>query len=141
MEIEEAKRRLSFHSARNGELENPLWENGFVRLLRPFRGQTHLETAFHEVVQIIHVLEDCLQEEALDKEMIANMWAIVHLGKSWGNNAEMFTAYELERIAYFAEQISYLVFCLLDGTDRETAFEMYGHDYPEKVSLLQDVKE
>ncbi|MBP1045977.1 hypothetical protein I6N96_06760 [Enterococcus sp. BWM-S5] len=138
MNREEAKRKLSFHSSRNEDIEDPFWENGFVRLLRPFKGKQLLEEAFHEVVQLTYLLADCIQEEQVNKEMIADFWTIVHLGKSWGSSDEVFTDSELQKIAYFTEQISYPVFCLLDGTDKETAFEMYAHDYPEKMVQLEN---
>ena len=37
MDIENAKYLLSFHSSRNEDIENLLWDSGFVRLLRPFK--------------------------------------------------------------------------------------------------------
>ncbi|MBL1226703.1 hypothetical protein [Enterococcus sp. BWR-S5] len=140
MDKEEAKRRLSFHSSRNEDIENPLWESGFVRSLRQFRGEQHLETAFHEVIQLIYVLADCFQKERLEKAVIADLWAIVHLGKSWGSNEEMFIPSELQQIAHFTEQISYPVFCLLDGTDCETAFDLYIHEYPERAQALVELR-
>lgn len=133
MDEVEARRRLSFHSSRNGEIDHPLWDKGFVRLLRPFRGENLLESAFHEIVQLTYVLSDSLQKEQLEKEMMADFWTIIYCGQSWGSNSSFFTDQERKQIADFTEQLSYPVFCLLDGTDKETAFEMYLHEYPEKA--------
>jgi len=39
MDKEEALLLLSFHSTRNSDIDNPKWENGFLGILRPFKGE------------------------------------------------------------------------------------------------------
>ncbi|MGY3778005.1 hypothetical protein [Isobaculum melis] len=132
MTIDEAKYFLSFHSSRNENIENPLWDRGFVRLLRPFKDYKSLERAFHEIMQIIFVLSSYLEENMLEKEVVSDIFGIIHLGKMWGySNDDVFNNEERKQLEHIVDHISYAFFCLLDGTGIDVAFEMYYHDYPD----------
>ena len=132
MTREEAKVALSFHSGRNADIKNPRWEAGFVPSLRPFREEGQ-EASFHEIMEAILALAPSLQGDSVEEPLMADLWGIVHLAKYWGySNRDVLTDAEAERVEFYADHISVTVFCLLDGCDVETAFELYWSDYPER---------
>ena len=56
MNIELAKERLSFHSCRNDDINNPKWKNGFLGSLRPFQGKIY-EKNFKEIIECLKTLK------------------------------------------------------------------------------------
>ncbi|WP_339101759.1 hypothetical protein [Candidatus Enterococcus clewellii] len=46
MDKEKAKRRVSFHSSRNEDIENSLWDSRFVRLFKGERGISRNNSAY-----------------------------------------------------------------------------------------------
>ena len=56
MNIELAKKILSFHSCRNDDINNPKWKNGFLGSLRPFQGKIY-EKNFKEIIECLKTLK------------------------------------------------------------------------------------
>ena len=128
---EEAKELLRFHSGRHEDVDHPKWESGFLGSLRPYRGLN--EQNYHEVMNCLNALAADLSESgALDREVIADIWGICHLGRAWGveprgmlRSNNLITPEDVERLESWIIQISYSAFCLLDGCGAEVAFEFY----------------
>lgn len=75
---------------------------------------------------------DLVSEAACDKDLVAAIWGICHLGRSWGVEAGgmlrsngLISTDEVNRLESWIRQISYAMFCLLDGCELEIAFEHY----------------
>lgn len=136
MNVSEAILALSFQSASNPDTGHPRWESGFVTSLRPYKGEI-VEDNLHEIMESIYVLFDSLEKAKIEHTVISYLWAIVHLGKQWGyGNREVFAGSCGEKIELYTDMISWAVFCALDGSGREQAFEMYFREYPEKKPYL-----
>ena len=108
----------------------PRWENGFLGMLRPYKGLR--EEAFHEVMACIVALADELLVERLDRGTIAALWVICHLARVWGVEEDgmlqrnaLITATDVERLATWIDCISYATMCLLDGIGLEDALDPY----------------
>jgi hypothetical protein len=127
----EARELLQMHSGRHGDTSHPKWEFGFLGSLRPYSG-LRVEN-FHEVMACLKILAPELEHGATcDKDLVAAIWGICHLGRSWGVEAGgmlrsngLISADQVERLDSWINQISYAMFCLLDGCGVEIAFEHY----------------
>lgn len=127
----EARKLLQMHSGRHEDTSHPKWELGFLGSLRPYSG-LRVEN-FHEVMACLKILAEELGNGATcDKDLVAAVWTICHLGRSWGVEAGgmlrgngLISTDEIERLDSWINQISYAMFCLLDGCGVEIAFEDY----------------
>ena len=127
----QARELLRFHSGRHEDVSHAKWTGGFLGSLRPYRGLDPRN--FHEVMRCLVVLAPELGAHGpLDRELIADVWGICHLGRAWGvepggmlPSNELIPLEDIQRLQSWIDQISYTVFCLLDGCDPGTAFEGY----------------
>jgi hypothetical protein len=132
MNIEEAKLLLSYHSGRNPDTHSEKWSLGFLGSLRPYTGKL-IEENFRQVVECLRVLQAELHDrENIDREVVADITAICHLGRAWGVCKEgmlrrnrLINDADRERLARWVETILYTFMCILDGCDEETSFEDY----------------
>lgn len=137
MNTEEAKLCLSFHSGRNADIDNPRWKNGFLGSLRPYSGNLH-EDSFHEIMRALRALSQEFAMDTIDKNPVADIMSIIHLGRAWGVYDEgmlksscLISENDSQKLEKWIEIISCTFTMLLetDG-DEEAAFEEY-HFYLE----------
>lgn len=127
----QARELLQLHSGRHRDTGHPKWEFGFLGSLRPYSG-LRVEN-FHEVMECIKTLATELENESTcDKELVAAIWGICHLGRSWGVQADgmlrhngLISTHQADQLESWIHQISYAMFCLLDGCGVAVAFEHY----------------
>ena len=132
MDKNEAKELLSFHSARNEDIDNLKWEKGFLGSLRPFRGELYEEN-FFEVMECLRALKDELSEAAIDRDIVSDIVAIIHYPRVWsapdgmlGSN-HLLTEEQTQRLIAWTEIIESCCMYLLED-DAEDAFIDY-EDY------------
>ncbi len=127
MTVSEARKLLSFHSGRTVS-ENSAHSAGFIESLRPFTGEL-CEYGFHEIMECLRTLKNDFSQPMLDRELMADLMAVIHLSSVWCSLPEMpMTAKQRDTVLNWSEMISCTLFMLLDGTDEQTAFEAY-EDY------------
>lgn len=132
MTKKEAKRILKYHSFTSEEVNHPKMENGFLGMLRPFSGEL-IEENYHEVVKAIQILADDLRDhKKIDREVISAVWGICHLTRSWAidpkgmlQRNKLIKKEQIEKLEKWVESISYATMMILDGSDNETAFDLY----------------
>ncbi|MBD0403017.1 hypothetical protein [Flammeovirga sp. EKP202] len=134
MTKQEAKRLLMLHSFMSENINHPKMENGFIGSLRPFSGKLN-ENNFHEVVKAIKTLSEEIRSEKIDREIMAAIWNICHLTKSWGTDDEgllqrnnLISKEQILILENWVEKISYITMMLLNGCDISTAFEFYDNE-------------
>ena len=132
MDKDEAKIRLSFHSGRNRNIEDPRWENGFLGSLRPFRGELHQEN-FDEVMACLRALKADLSAPLIEREVMSDIVGIVHLTRAWaapegmlGRN-HLLTQEQTKHLLAWVDIIEDCLMYLLDSAEEE-AFAAY-EDY------------
>lgn len=135
MNEKQAIEELLFQSGRHIDIENPRWVNGFLGMLRPFQGSL-IEEKFHKIVGSLYVLADFFSQENIKNEIISSIWGICHLGRDWAVNPKgmlqlnnLISDKQIKEIENWIEHISYITFCLLDGSGTNTAFEFYETEY------------
>ena len=132
MTKEEAKKLLKYHSFNNEDVNQPKMKNGFLGMLRPFKGVL-IEENYHELIKAIKVLSDEIRDgEQIDKEVISAIWGICHLARNWAVKKEgmlqrnqLLTSEQIAKLEKWLETISYAMMMMLDGHDNSTAFELY----------------
>lgn len=131
---ETARELLQFHSGAHAEVEDPRWTHGFLGMLRPYHGLC--EENFHSVMACLRVLAPGMQQQTVDRDVVAAFWAICHLGRAWGvwpegmlRRNDLITADDVVRLEDWLERISYAVLCVLDGIVDE-AFDDYDRTWP-----------
>lgn len=129
MDKSTAKELLSFHSSRNGDIHNPKWENGFLGSLRPFSGELHKEN-FVEVMECLKALKDEFSASMIEKDIAADVIAIIHLTRAWaapdgmlGCNG-LLTEEQTKHLLAWVDIIESCFMYLLDD-DVEEAFSDY----------------
>lgn len=127
MDSREAKERLSFHSGRNEDVNNPLWKNGFLGSLRPFRGELHKEN-FYDVMECLKALKDEIAAPMIDKEIVSDLVAIVHLTQMWvspfgmlGSN-NLLNEEQTKHLLAWCDIIEDCFLCLLEDAQEEAFF-------------------
>ena len=130
MDIQEAKKLLSYHSCVNSDIHNAKWEHGFLGSLRPFQGEL-VEDNFYEVMDCIKAVKGELCQDKVDREIISAIVNIVLHTRCWmapegmlGRNhllSEEQTRYLVAWVDIIEETFAYL----LDGADDDTAFFAY----------------
>ncbi|MDE7325910.1 MAG: hypothetical protein K2N63_06510 [Lachnospiraceae bacterium] len=138
MDKKEAKELLSFHSSRNSDIHNPKWSNGFLGSLRPFRGEL-CEENFIEVMECLKTLKDEFEDAVVDKEIVGDIVAIVHLTREWaapdgmlGRNG-ILTKEQTKCLFTWVDMMENCLMYLLDD-DEEDAFSDY-EDYREQCAF------
>ena len=132
MDIDEAKELLSFHSGRNSDIDNPKWENGFMRSLRPFGGELHKENLI-EVMECLKVLKGELSGSAIDRNIVADIIGITYLTRIWASPGGMLgsnhllTENQTKHLLTWVDIIEECLMYLLDDAEEE-AF-LYYEDY------------
>ncbi|WP_339831005.1 hypothetical protein [Paenibacillus sp. FSL R7-0272] len=131
VERQEAIVLLKYHAFAHDDVNHPKMEHGFLGSLRPFRGQL-IEENFHELMRILRTLAPDLSRAALDREVIACLWSITHLARTWAVEPEgMLRSNQLisdEQVAVMEEWLnlfSYAVMILIEGGDEQEAFWGY----------------
>ncbi len=129
MEPNEAKELLAFHSSRHSDVHNPKWEHGFLGSLRPFRGELHEEN-FIEVMECLRALAEELSAAAINRELVSDIVAIIHLSRVWaapdgmlGSNC-LLTEEQTKLLLAWADIIETCFVYLLDEMEEE-AFSEY----------------
>lgn len=130
MTEEEAIELLRHHSFTHKNYSHPKSENGFLGMLRPFKGEL-IESNFHELMSILKVLKDNFYKENIKRELVSSFWGICHLSKSWGiekngmlRRNNLITEKQVELLADWIDCLSYAIMNLLEGAGEE-AFEPY----------------
>lgn len=132
MDKEKAKELLSFHSGRNSDIQNPKWKDGFLGSLRPFRGKLPEEN-FIEIMECLKALKNEFSTPSIEKEVIADLVAIIHLTRVWASPSGMLgrnhllTQEQTELLLVWIDIIETGLMYLLDD-DEEDAFGDY-EDY------------
>ena len=120
MSIEEAKERLTYHSGRNENVEDPKWVKGFLGSLRPFRGEL-IEDNFIEVMECMKVLQGEFEQDKIDRNMLSDIVGITYLARTWaapygmlGSNKllseEQTAKYFMENEAILTNDARYTIF-------------------------------
>lgn len=132
MSIDEAKELLSYHSGRNGNIDNPKWINGFLGSLRPFKGEL-IERNFIEVVECMKVLQDEFKQEKVDKNILSDIVGITYLARIWASPDGMLGSNNLlseeqtARLNLWVDIIQEALMWLLDDAPEEAfwSYKMY----------------
>lgn len=132
MSIEEAKERLTYHSGRNENVEDPKWVNGFLGSLRPFRGEL-IEDNFIEVMECMKVLQGEFEQDKIDRNMLSDIVGITYLARTWAAPYGMLEANKLlseeqtAKLNLWVDIIQEALMWLLDGAPEEAflTYEMY----------------
>ncbi len=132
MTKEEAKELLKLHSFRHEDIDNPKMTRGFLGMLRPFKGDIKKEN-YVEIMEALKVLADDIRDKnQIDKEIMASIWGICHLTRSWAiypdgmlQENNLISKEQIKQLEQWVDSISYSTFLILDGCDNETAFEFY----------------
>jgi len=115
---------------------HPKAETGFLGSLRPYRGRLDPEN-YHEVVAALMSLAPTLREPLVDRELVAALWSLVHLARSWALDPEgmlpsngLIRPEEQALLRGWLDVISYATMVLLDGGPSEEAFVDYEGPEP-----------
>ena len=128
MNIELAKKILSFHSCRNDDINNPKWENGFLGSLRPFQGKIYEEN-FKEIIECLKTLEIEIKKENIDKNIVSDIISIIHLTRVWVSKKGILGENNLltnEQTKYLLTWVDIIESCfmsLLEGASEEAFFD------------------
>lgn len=133
MEKVDILNRLSYHSGRNPDIDNDKWKNGYLGMLRPYRGKLFIDN-FIEIMECLNELKDEFQKSEIDRELLANINGIIHYSNMWTENDGMLKGILPEEQVILVRRwtaiISYCVICLLEGNDE--AFYEY-EDYIQEI--------
>ena len=129
LSTEAALELLKFHACSHGDTDHPKWKTGFLGSLRPYAGLDARN--FHEVMSCLKAIEPRFEQPTIDSGLMADIWAICHLGRAWGVEPDgmlrrnnLISREDVARLESWIFQISYTVFCLLAGCG-DDAFEEY----------------
>jgi len=130
---EDARSILSYHSGRNPDIDNDRWRNGYLGILRPYRGKISVEN-FIEIMECLNVLKDEFQKTEINRELIADVNGIIHYSNMWTEKDGMLDGIlseeQVDLIRKWTAIISYCVICLLENNDE--AFYEY-EDYIQEL--------
>lgn len=132
MDIDEAKELLSFHSARNGEIDHPKWQHGFLGSLRPFCGELREEN-FLEVMECLKALKFEISRPTIENGIVSDIVGIIHLTRAWASPSGMLgsnhllTDEQTKRLLAWVDIIESCFASLLENAE-EAAFTDY-EDY------------
>jgi hypothetical protein len=122
----EGAQRLVFHSQPE--------EGSFLNMLRPYR------TLRRDVLaDVLDALRACALEvtaDTLPRDLVSALWAISHLGRSWGldpggmlRRNHLISAADQETLGAFLERFDYAVLTLLEKGTVHEAFSGLGGSY------------
>ncbi|NOS93204.1 MAG: hypothetical protein HOP30_14890 [Cyclobacteriaceae bacterium] len=125
MTKEQALEQLKFHSGRHPDVNSAKWSSGFLPSLRPFNGLNR--PAFDNLMECLDILKDEIQgAEALDRELITDLWIICHYAKALGTDPEgmirrnnIIFDQELKELEHWINRISFRVSWWLEGLEEE----------------------
>ena len=128
MDVKEAKERLSYHSGRNEDIHNPKWEHGFLGSLRPFQGELRKEN-FIDVMECLQAVKDEIAAPSIDRDLVSDIIAIVHLAQAWaspdgmlGSN-HLLTEEQTKHLTAWCHIIQSCFMYLLEEAEEEAFFE------------------
>lgn len=134
MKKEEAYNILSYHSGRNEDFNNDKWKNGYLGMLRPYRGKISLEN-FMEIMECLKILKDEFCKSEINRDLIANINGIIYYSNMWTEKNGMLDGIlpkeQIMLIRRWTSIISYCVICLLENSYE--AFYEYD-DYIQEIS-------
>lgn len=121
MTPEEAIEELSFHCGTNPNIEDPRWEQGFVSMLRPYKGLR--PEVYDHLVECVRALLPHLKNDAmLDRRLVNSLWGICHLARAWGlhpdgmlRRNDLITEEDQATLECWIEELSYDLMMTLDG--------------------------
>ncbi|MEO1406113.1 MAG: hypothetical protein AAFV54_06440 [Pseudomonadota bacterium] len=133
MTPDKAVELLSYHSGTHPDIHSPKWTQGFLGMLRPYKGQL-LSENYHEVMSCIRCLAPALREEqALPRSPISSIWGICHLARAWGlapggmlRRSDLISKKDIATLEEWLNVISYTTMSLLERAETEVAFELYS---------------
>lgn len=144
MTDKEAIELLKHHSFTHEDIENPKSEKGFLGMLRPFQGEL-FENNFHELMEILKVLQGQLNKDNIDRQIISNFWSICHLSRAWAidpngmlRQNSLISNKQIELLSYWADCVSYTVMNLLEGLPEKEAFECYDFYLEDKNEEMEN---
>ena len=125
MTPEEAIEELSFHCGSNPKIEDPRWEQGFLGMLRPYKGLR--QETYDHLVACARALAPHLKNDAmLDRRVVNSLWGICHLARAWGLHPDgmlrrngLITEDDQQRLEGWIEELSYDLMAILDGGEAE----------------------
>ncbi|MBI5537982.1 MAG: hypothetical protein HY898_34990 [Deltaproteobacteria bacterium] len=120
MTPQQAREALLFHSGARPQSDDPRWGKAFLGMLRPYRGLR--EECFQDVMECLRAVAIDLRGAAIDRELVASLWAICHFGRAWGVSPDgelqrnhLIKPEDVKKLEGWVEQISETVFLLLEG--------------------------
>ncbi|WP_440109601.1 hypothetical protein [Paenibacillus sp. QZ-Y1] len=139
MKREEAVILLKCHAFSYEDLYHPKMETGFLGSLRPFRGQL-MEENFHELMEILRTLVPDLQGPTLDREVMACLWGITHLGRAWAvepdgmlRSNNIISDEQVTLMEKWLDLFSYAVMILIEDGGEDEAFWGYREYVQERA--------
>jgi len=137
MKKEDACNILSYHSGRNPDIDNDRWKNGYLGVLRPYRGRLPVEN-FIEIMECLNVLKEEFQKTEINRELIADVNGIIHYSNIWTEKDGMLDGVlpkeQVNLLRKWTAMISYCVICLLEKNDE--AF----YEYDDYLQALRESK-
>ncbi len=117
----EAIEALTFHCGSNPNVEDPRWEQGFLSMLRPYKGLR--PEVYDHLVQCVRTLLPHLKSAPkLDRRVISSLWGICHLARYWGLHPDgmlrrngLITEEDQATLERWIEELSYDLMSILDG--------------------------
>lgn len=116
----EAAERIKFHAGPEPE--------AFLGMLRPYQGLRR--EVLVDLERALRAVAPLLERPQVERELMGALLAITHLGRTWAVEPEgmlrgngLISADDHELLADFVHGVSYAVFCLIDGTGEQVAFE------------------
>ncbi len=125
MEFDSAVVAPQFHSGSHPDIDDPRWENGFLRSLRPYDGLDH--EAWDHVMECVDAVAEHLKTSpVLNRSVINSLWAICHYSRAWGlhpggmlRRNNLIKEHELVTLEEWIETLSERIAFMLDGMDGE----------------------
>lgn len=121
MDFETAVEELSFHSGTSPLTDDPRWRNGFLAMLRPYKG-LRLEVFEHLMACVRSVAEHLSTAEELDRRVVDALWGICHYTRAWAlrpggmlRRNGLISMAEQATLEAWIEEISNAVTLLLQG--------------------------
>ncbi|MCM3293218.1 hypothetical protein M3661_24205 [Paenibacillus sp. MER 180] len=124
MTKDEALFLLKCHAFHYDDFEHEKMSNGFLGMLRPFRGEL-IEDNFHELMKIIEVLADEFAKPQVNRILISCFWSICQLSRAWAlypdgmlQSNGLLSQEQVRKMDEWVDMISYAVMVLLEGEDQ-----------------------
>lgn len=142
MDVSNAVHRLKCHAFAHDDVHLHKMTHGFLGSLRPFSGELREEN-FRELMAILRALSGELGQPVLNRETVACLWSICHLGRSWAAEPDgmlrrngLLTDEQAARMERWLDLISYAVMILLENGGEEEAFWGYREYISEQLDPI-----